>query len=205
MKMLKRQGQALPLLGLSLLLTGCGADKPVGQRPLRASAPPPPSAVVTASAGTSPASAADPLTASSSDSTTPTSDPLIGDAGGPDKDPLAGGDPLKGPKMPTDHSHWLRGQVRGGHVLVSLNGIRLGDFSGFVDRDITMRLRAGVNTVTFTYQPQSVQSSALLDVLESEHAPPIAPLATFDAVPAASLSVSSPPKLQTRSFTFTAR
>lgn len=194
--------RALPLLGVALLLTGCGADKPVAQGPSRTYAPPP---VTAAAVGDAPAAATDPLTASASDSTTPISDPLIGDAGGPNKDPLAGSDPLKGPKMPTDHSHWLRGQVRGGQVLVSLNGIRLGDFSGFVDRDITMRLRAGINTVAFTYQPNSAQSSAMLDVLESEHTPPIPPLAAFDAAPPASLSASSAFPPQTQSFTFTAR
>ncbi len=195
--------RALPLLGLSLLLTGCGTDKPVAQRPPRAYAPPQPAVV--ASADTAPASAADPLTASASDSTTPTTDPLIGNSGSRDKDPLAGSDPLKGPKMPTDHSHWLRGQVRDGHVSVSLNGIRLGDFSGFVDRDITMRLRAGINTVAFTYQPQSAQSSAVLDVLESEHTPPIPPLASFLRAPRADLLPSEIPKPQTQTFTFTAQ
>ena len=107
--------------------------------------------------------------------------------------------------MPTDHSHWLRGQVRGGQVQVSLNGIRLGDFSGLVDRDITMRLRAGINTVAFTFQPGSPQSSATLDVLESEHTPPIPPLVTFDALPASGLAATGTPKPQTQTFTFTAR
>jgi len=194
--------RALPLLGLALLLTGCGADRPIAQTRPRAYAPPP---AAKAPADAAPAPPNTPLTASASDSTTPTSDPLIGDAGGPLKDPLAGSDPLKGPKMPTDHSHWLRGQVRGGHVLVALNGIRLGDFSGPVDRDITMRLRAGVNTVAFTFQPGSSPSAATLDVLESEHTPPIPPLATFDAAPVSGLNAVGGPKPQTQTFTFTAR
>ena len=195
---------ALPLVGLALLLTGCGADRPAPETPPHAPAPPSPAVPVSA-AGTAPTAPDDPLTLSASDSTTPTSDPLIGDAGGPDKDPLAGGDPLRGPQMPTDHSHWLRGQVQGGHVAVSLNGIRLGDFSGLVDRDITMRLRAGTNTVAFTFQPDSAQSAATLDVLESEHTPPIPPLATFDAAPVSGLAATGPPKPQTQTFTFTAR
>ncbi len=191
----------LPLL--ALLLTGCAADRPVPEAQPHAYAPPHPAA--SASADAAPSAPNDPLTASASDSTTPTSDPLIGDAGGPTKDPLAGSDPLKGPKMPTDHSHWLRGQVRDGHVLVSLNGIRLGDFPGLVDRDITMRLRAGMNTVAFTFQPVSAQSSATLNVLESEHTPPIPPLATFDAAPVSALTATGTPKPQTQTFTFTAR
>ncbi len=196
--------RALPLVGLALVLTGCGADRPVPETPPHAYAPPPPAVSVSA-ADTAPAAPVDPLTASASDSTPSTADPLIGDAGGPDKDPLAGGDPLKGPQMPTGHSHWLRGRVRDGHVLVSLNGIRLGDFSGLVDRDITMRLRAGSNTVAFTFQPDSAQSAATLDVLESEHTPPIPPLATFDAAPVSGLAATSTPKPQMQTFTFTAR
>lgn len=195
--------RALPLLGLVLLLTGCGPDRPVPETQPHAYAPPPSAAFAPTDAA--PSAPDDPLTASASDSTTSTADPLIGDAGGPAKDPLAGGDPLKGLKMPTDHSHWLRGHVRGGHVLVSLNGIRLGDFSGLVDRDITMRLRAGINTVAFTFQPDSMQSAATLDVLESEHTPPIPPLATFDAAPASALTATGRPKPQTQTFTFTAR
>ncbi len=202
---MKRQGQALPVLGLALLLTGCGPDRPAAQMPPRAYAPPSSPAVSASAAATAPAVPDNPLTASASDSITPTSDPLIGDAGSPAKDPLAGSDPLKGPKMPTEHSHWLRGQVRGGHVLVSLNGIRLGDFSGFVDRDITMRLRAGINTAVFTFQPDSPQSAATLDVLESEHHPPIPPLATFDAAPVSGLTATSTPKPRTQTFLFTAQ
>lgn len=198
--------RSLPLLGLALLLTGCAADRPVTETQPQAYAPPPAPAA-TPSADAAPEAALDPLTTSASADpmTTTTSDPLIGDAGGPAKDPLAGSDPLQGSKMPTDHSHWLRGQVRGGHVVVSLNGIRLGDFSGFVDRDITMGLRAGTNTVAFAYQPVSAQSSATLDVLESEHTPPIAPLATFDAVPASGLTATGSPQPQRQTFTFTAR
>lgn len=196
--------RALPLFGLALLLTGCAADRPVSEAPSRPAALPP---AATPSAVAAPPPALDPLTTSASADplTTATSDPLVGDGGGSAKDALAGSDPLRGAKMPTDHSHWLRGQVRGGHVAVSLNGIRLGDFSGFVDRDITMRLRAGSNTVAFTYQPVSAHSSASLDVLEGEHTPPIAPLATFDAAPTASLSTPGTPRPQTQTVTFTAR
>lgn len=198
--------RTLPLLGLALLLTGCGADRPVSEtRPYAYS--PPPAPVVTSSADAAPADALDPLTTSASADpmTTSTSDPLIGDAGGPAKDPLAGNDPLNGSKMPTAHSHWLNGVVQNAHVQVSLNGIRLGDFSGFVDRDITMRLRAGINTVAFTYQPNSAQSSATLYVQESEHTPPIPPLATFDVTPNSGLTATGTPKPQTQTFTFTAR
>ena len=196
----------LPLLGLALLLTGCGADKPVAESAPQSYAPPPTRQAVTSPADAGAVSADDPLTASASSDpiATSTSDPLIGEAGGKAKDPLAGSDPLKGPQMPTEHSHWLHGAIQDAHVQVSLNGIRLGDFSGFVDRDITMRLRAGINTVAFTYQPNSPQSSAALDVLESEHTPPIAPLVTFDTVPLSTPSTTGTLEPQTQTFTFTA-
>jgi len=81
--------------------------------------------------------------------------------------------------MPTAHSHWLRGRLRDARVTVLLNGVRHGSFSGVLDQDITMKLRRGVNTVTFIYQPSAAGSAADLEVVESEHHPPIAPLVTF--------------------------
>ena len=218
--------RGLPLLALALLLTGCGADKPVTQLPPRAYAPPPP-AVAAASADNAPASADDPLTASGG-----TSDPLIGGAGRASHDPLIGENSPKGPRMPHLHSqplsgqdtdvddstllmngqtmptrntHWLGGMVRDARVTVLLNGIRAGDFAGLVVRDITPRLRPGINTVTFVYQPNSPHSYARISVQEGEHTPAIPPLATFDAAPTASLSTPDTPKPQTQTVTFTAR
>ena len=46
-----------------------------------------------------------------------------------------------------------------------------------------MKLRPGLNFVTFDYQPKSVNSSAQMEIVESEHTPPIAPLATFHSLP----------------------
>ncbi len=198
---------ALPLLGLSLLLTGCGADRPAADSQPAAYFSPPPAPAATPSADAAPAAALDPLTtsASSDPMTTSTSDPLIGDTNGPAKDPLAGNDPFNRSKMPTEHSHWLQGVIQNARMQVSLNGIRLGDFSGFVDRDITMYLRTGINTIAFTYQPNSPQSSATLYVMESEHTPPIPPLVTFASVPVSALTATGTPKPQTQMFTFTAR
>lgn len=84
-----------------------------------------------------------------------------------------------GRKMPTYHTHWLRGSIFNASVAVSLNHVPLGAFRAPLDRDITMKVLPGVNTVTFTYTPDTETSSAHLDVLESEHHPPIPPLATF--------------------------
>ena len=46
-----------------------------------------------------------------------------------------------------------------------------------------MKLRRGINTVSFVYTPQDANSSAQMDLLESEHHPPIAPLASFQSLP----------------------
>jgi len=111
-------------------------------------------------------------------------------------------DPMGGPKMPTDHSHWLRGRLRGAHVTVLLNGIRQGSYFSLVDQDITMRLRKGVNSVTFVYLPDAPTASAQMEVVESEHTPPISPLVTFLSPPAPSDGKITP---VTQTFSFVAQ
>jgi hypothetical protein len=110
--------------------------------------------------------------------------------------------------MPTQHSHWLRGAIAGATVDVSVNHVKVGDFSATIDKDITMRCRKGYNTVTFTYTPFDRSAFADIDVLESEHNPPIAPLATFDssvdAVPNATIVDDSTLKPVTKTFEFLA-
>ena len=86
-------------------------------------------------------------------------------------------------KMPTQHSHWLKIAQFQSHITVRLNGVWYGEFYGAADRDITMSLQAGQNTITVTYQPQSPGSWMDLKVLESEHDPPIPPLVTFAITP----------------------
>lgn len=112
-----------------------------------------------------------------------TPDPLAGGASDKFADPLIiQDDPLAStsdPKMPTDHSHWLTGQIFNARVNISLNGILLGQYTGVLDKDITMKLHSGVNTVTFKYHPENRSALARLNLLESEHTPPIPPLATF--------------------------
>lgn len=111
--------------------------------------------------------------------------------------------------MPTQHSHWLRGGIFNARVKVRVNGLFLGEYGAPVDKDITMRLRAGVNTVTFAYKPLSPTASARLDVLESEHDPPIPPLASFRSpMPdegAAPAPASGSPQVLTQTFSFMAR
>lgn len=164
-----------------VLLSGCGDDKPYGgPDPNQGSrySPPAPTPVAESPA---PAPTPDPLLSGSS--TIPTADPLLSQDKGTQGDPLIGSDPLQGRTMPTEHSHWLRGRVLNARLTVLLNGVREGDYAGFVDKDITMKLRHGINTVSFLYTPRQTDSSAQMDLLESEHDPPIAPLASFQSLP----------------------
>lgn len=100
--------------------------------------------------------------------------------------------------MPTQHSHWLRGYIRDGRVSVLLNGARLGSYTDLVDKDITMKLRSGLNFVTFVYEPNTSRADAHLEIREGEHNPPIAPLVTF--APFSSKATQSNPLRQTERF-----
>jgi len=177
-----------------MLLCGCGDDKPASKPDQHPSASAPPAAALSPA----PPPASDPLTTGSG--TLSADDPLLGHSAPASRDPLAGDDPLKGRAMPTDHSHWLRGRVRNAHITVLLNGVREGDYAGVVDQDITMKLRRGINTVSFLYTPQQPDSSAQMELVESEHHPPIAPLASFQSLPQPSGATELKPTLQR--FTF---
>ena len=123
------------------------------------------------------------------------SSPTFGKDAKPFADPMADNpDRLSqahGPAMPTQHSHWLSGSVFNARVDVRLNNLPLGTFYAPVDKDITMKCRSGVNTLTIAYTPtDSSTASAQLNVVESEHTPPIAPLVTFRS-----------PRPQSKSFT----
>ena len=166
----------------ALLLGGCGDDKPYsGPSRNQSSSNDPAPAPSPLAASHAPAQSPDPLLSGSD--AIPTNDPLLPHDAPTLSDPLIGSDPLKGPAMPTEHSHWLRGRVQDGRLTVLLNGVREGDYTGIVDKDITMKLHRGINTVSFVYTPHQGQSSAQMDLLESEHHPPIAPLASFQSLP----------------------
>jgi len=179
----------LPLL----LLTGCGDDRPY--------TPPPPGAPHPARAV--PADTA-PVEPPLVEPINGPADPLMGDAKPATPDPLLGNDPLQGRAMPTAHSHWLRGRLRDAQVTVLLNGIQQGEYSGRIDKDITMKLRRGANTVTFVYQPTAPGAAADLELVESEHHPAIAPLVTFhegaNAGPGAGGADAAKPVTQTFPF-----
>ena len=191
---------------LLLSLTGCGnqdlaptpIDKDTGVYTPTSTPLPPAVAPAPADplAGAGPLAPSDPLASS---------DPLAGDQSGlPTSVPIAADDdPLSSePKMPTDHSHWLHGDISDAQVMVRLDGRPLGTFEGPVDKDITMRLRRGMNTISFTYTPQGSLATARLQVLESEHDPPIPPLATFrNTVPTEGQMAQT----ESQSFTFIAR
>ena len=176
-----------------LLMTGCGDDPPGVA--LRSGGP----AASTGHAPPVPALAPAPSPPAGNDPQV-TPDQLTADADGPSSDALSSGSsPLaeddtmtSEPKMPTEHSHWLRGGIFNARVAVALNGRPLGEFQAPVDKDVTMRLRRGANTVTFVYTPETDTSSAHLDLLESEHHPPIAPLASFSVAPLAETPRAAP-------------
>jgi hypothetical protein len=202
---------ALPLAAaLMLFLSGCGDDRPYSGAPPSSEAPASAPAPVASAA---PPPAPDPLL--SGGQAIPTDDPLLPHDSQTPIDPLASTDPLQGQTMPTDHSHWLRGQVQDARLIVLVNGIRAGEYTGLVDQDITMKLRRGINSVTFLYAPRRADASARIDLLESEHDPPIAPLATFQSTPlsrdsadsqdAATLQNAAALKPTTQSFTFVAK
>ena len=185
---------------LALLLSGCGSDKPYSGPP-----PAPPAQAAPAPAPARHAARSDDL-----------QDPLLGSGGGSGgggnnggggggltapPDPLLPPDPLQGRPMPTAHSHWLRGRLAGGRVTVLLNGARQPALSGVVDQDITMRLRSGVNRATFVFQPTTARASADLEIVESEHDPPLPPLAVFRVSPDAAQAAAPP---TTRTVTFAA-
>ena len=207
---------------LPLLLTGCTPERPAAQPPM-IQVPPPPVADISV----------DPLgggTDSSGGSTLPGGSALPGGSGGaigtpvmPDPmrgsadsaastpDPLlASGDPLKGPAMPTQHSHWL--SVGSGHarLIVELNGIRYGGAFMSGTHDVTMRLRPGMNTLSVLYQPQAQRAWASVVLTEGESGLTGRTLATFRQAPLPDMgevrTAGSPPLPEiTRTMIFTAK
>ena len=102
--------------------------------------------------------------------------------------------------MATVHTHWLRGQVHGARLTILLNGIQEGEYFGMVDRDISMKLHPGINTVSFLYTPREQDASAQMSLLESEHDPPIPPLALFQSAPTPTGTLDFKPTTQQFSF-----
>ena len=120
----------------------------------------------------------DPLLGTTHADQTPT-DPLA------PPDPLATADPLKGPVMPTQHSHWMDTEMGQARVIVRLNGIRVGGFMTSGVRDVTMRLRPGINTLSVTYEPRNIHSWASVVMTEGENGPSGKLLADFREAPLA--------------------
>ncbi len=205
-------------LTAAFLLAGCGDDRPVSGPPPGSDAPAAQAPTSAPLASTPVSSAPDPLL--SRGEGIPTNDPLTAHQAPFAKetpqidpivsaDPLTPHDPLQGRAMPTDHSHWLRGRVQGARLTVLLNGVREGVYTGVVDRDITMTLRRGINSVSFVYAPSRADASAQMNLLESEHDPPIPPLAAFQSLPIsrdpAVSEQATALRTTTQSFTFYAK
>lgn len=190
-----------------VLLSGCGDDKPYSGPPPGSGKVAQPAAPPRAAAALPPAAQTLPLLSGGGSA----DNPLLSSPGGnplTQNNPLASGNPLHGPAMPTDHSHWLRGRVRDARLTVLLNGIRQGEYTGVVDQDITMKLHRGVNSVSFVYAPRRADASAQMDLVEGEHKPPLPPLVRFHSAPAQDAAIPedmSSPAPAAQSFTFFAR
>ncbi len=162
------------------------------------STPPPPAPTDPLIAGTDPLTGGgDPLTSHSNAAVSYSHNPLTADVDPQgyalDKMPNAARDALlSSPRMSTGHSHWATGQVFNATVTVTVNNVRLGVFNYPFDRDITSRCHPGVNQVTFEYKPKTNTSSAHVNILESEHSPPIAPLVVFNSPLSSTSHVGKP-------------
>ena len=196
----------------ALLTAGCGADKPVedGGQPQQQfygsshkSGITPAALAPTASTAGDPLVAADQL-ASGADGVSKSASDASGGASS-----LDGGDLLgSGPKMPTQHSHWLTVAQYDAHVTFQLNGVGLGGYAASGPTDITMKCHPGLNTLTLVYEPLSARSWMNLLVEESEHDPPIQPLILFHQNPDMThpgLDTGRKPPLLKKTFTFIAR
>ena len=202
---------------MPLLLTGCDPGRRMAPpQPMQsAQAPPPTDSQADPLAGQAPGGAgggSSDAAAGDSSATTPP-DPLLSgsDTVQSTPDPLAaGGDPLKGPVMPTQHSHWLSMESGHGRLIVALDGIRYGGTVTSGTHDITMCLRPGINTLSVRFQPQTERGWASVVLTEGERGPTGQALATFLQPPLPDTgqvrTAGSPPLPEiTRTMTFTAK
>lgn len=164
------------------LLAGCGDDGP--QPPVRAShlirLQPEQDARVATAAAPPPAIESDPLD-SGGDQFTQNSDPL--DSGG---DALAGGNPLAGQDPLSAHGtsnwYWLRGDITGGAIAITVDGISLGTYTVHMDKEITQMLHPGMNAITFAPERDNPMApvQAHLEVVYSQMEPGEQPPLVFD-------------------------
>ncbi|MGI4788086.1 MAG: hypothetical protein ACRYFS_04470 [Janthinobacterium lividum] len=184
-----------------LLLSGCGDDRPVTDPGPGSSAPAP--------------SAATPIALAPAPAAEQTPDPLLSGAGAAagssggvsTNDPLLRDDPLKGPSMPTEHSHWLNTETNRASISILLNGKRLSSYQPSGTQDITMKLYSGPNTLTVIYTPQNVHSWGSVTLTEGEHQGQGISLAEFHCDPLADSLASAEStdlKPTTQTFTFVA-
>jgi hypothetical protein len=192
----------------ALLLAGCGDDSPSYN------------AVITREVNTDPVVRPHPAVnkrpslKSEAETSLTSGDRLVSpDPNSSYKDPLSAGagesrvDPFvrTTSAMPTEHSHWLRGSIFNARVSVVLNALALGDYVATVNKDITMKCRKGMNTLTIVYTPAGSGSMADIDILESEHNPPLPPLISFKSrVEELNASSGDSQNFITRTYTFNA-
>ncbi len=79
-------------------------------------------------------------------------DPLLADMH-PDT-PHAFADDHRGGSAGSHHGwYWVNGDISGGTVAVTINGVSLGRYSVHIDKEITRYCHVGLNTLTFTHYP----------------------------------------------------
>lgn len=161
----------LSILVLSLPLAGCGDDdtpQPPARSPHLLRLQPENDVKVATAASPAPAVASDPLD-SDGDHFTQSSDPL--DSGGDSlegKNALGGQDPLSA--HGTSNWYWLRGNITGGAIAITVDGVSFGTYTVHMDKEITQMLHPGINSITFAAQRDnpSVPVQAHLEVVYSQ-------------------------------------
>jgi hypothetical protein len=203
----------LVVLNATTVLAGCSPDKPIYSDEGSPDRRPYSVAHKSRPIGAPSTTASSAVSSDGTATTRGTPDYLTGDTSSkpedsPNYSPLTDDakiDPLN-PKMPTIHSHWLRGGIYSAQVKISLNHVVIGTFTANIDKDITMSCRRGFNTIEFEYKPTSESGYANLDVLESEHDPPIPPLTSFlSSIQAPKYPGTDPLRTTDRTMTFEAQ
>jgi hypothetical protein len=183
------------LCALLPIVAGCGDDGP--QPPAREShlirLDPENDVKVATAAAPAPVAGSDPLEAGDN-RIQQTGDPL--DSGG---NALAGGDSLGGQDPLSAHGtsnwYWLRGNITGGSMAITVDGVSLGTYTVHMDKEITQMLHPGMNSITFAPERDNPAApvQAHLEVIYSQMEPGQLPPLVFDT---SSMLKSSMPVLK---------
>jgi len=81
-----------------------------------------------------------------------------------------------------DNWYWVRGNIRGGRIAISIDGIEIGRYSIKVDHEITDDMHKGTNVISFKPLPDldGEPVHAHLDVVYSQQSPGAPPVISYD-------------------------